>query len=555
MRMSETSPRLLLPFIQAAQAQKHVTHNEAVELLDLLVQLTVEGFDAITPPATPQDGQVWALGTAPAGPWAGQGGRLAAWANGGWLFLSPRQGWRAARGTDLRVFDGAAWVAPDLPVLDNIDGVGVNTVHDAVNRLALASGASLFSHEGAGHQLKINKAAPGETASVLFQSDFGGRAEFGLAGSDDFSVKVSADGSVWTTALSVAGATGAVAFGQGVSVSGPLVLDSPLAVASGGTGAATPAGARTALELGTAAQADLTTAPGDATAGRVVRRGDLAIVPDGAVAAPALSFAGQTNTGLYRIATSVVGMAVNGVERARWTTGGLQVTGLITGTAVTQSVADTTAGRLMKMGDFGLGEAGNAGTLLSAAGAADALRGWRIDRVAGVNVTLVGGPAGAMGGTFMTLGYGSTNQHQLYCEVAGPGRVFQRFLSGTTWSPWRMLFTQASAVGTVAQSGGVPSGALMEAGSNANGDFQRLADGTQVCTRVLTANAGAATIWNFPAAFVTPPRVQGAAEATVLSVLCLDAPPAGTSCSLSLRDGSGARRADVVHLTAIGRWF
>ena len=38
--MSDLSPILSLPLLQASQAQKHVTHNEALMQLDLLVQLT-----------------------------------------------------------------------------------------------------------------------------------------------------------------------------------------------------------------------------------------------------------------------------------------------------------------------------------------------------------------------------------------------------------------------------------------------------------------------------------------------------------------------------------
>lgn len=48
--MSNLSPRLSLPYIAAAQAQKHVTHNEAVQQLDILAQLTLEGIDQSTPP-------------------------------------------------------------------------------------------------------------------------------------------------------------------------------------------------------------------------------------------------------------------------------------------------------------------------------------------------------------------------------------------------------------------------------------------------------------------------------------------------------------------------
>ena len=40
-----------------------------------------------------------------------------------------------------------------------------------------------------------------------------------------------------------------------------------------------------------------------------------------------------------------------------------------------------------------------------------------------------------------------------------------------------------AAVGTVSQSGGVPTGAIIQRGSNANGEFVRYADGTMICTR------------------------------------------------------------------------
>ena len=56
----------------------------------------------------------------------------------------------------------------------------------------------------------MNKAEPGQTASLLFQTGFSGRAEIGLAGNDDVSVKVSADGGTWRDALSVQAATGGV---------------------------------------------------------------------------------------------------------------------------------------------------------------------------------------------------------------------------------------------------------------------------------------------------------------------------------------------------------
>ena len=217
--MDETSTNLTLPYLQAAQAQKHVTHNAALAQLDLVVQLVLQGVDETVPPLGPDEGQVWGIGTGAVGDWAGHDGALAAWSNGGWLFLTPRPGWQAMRGSAPLVFDGSDWVTPDLPALQNLPGVGVNTSHDGTNRLAVASAATLLTHEGAGHQLKVNKNAVGDTASLLFQTGFSGRAEMGTAGSDAFSVKVSPDGSSWATGLTLSTA-GVAALLAGLTIDG-----------------------------------------------------------------------------------------------------------------------------------------------------------------------------------------------------------------------------------------------------------------------------------------------------------------------------------------------
>ncbi|CUI01670.1 peptidase G2 autoproteolytic cleavage domain-containing protein [Leisingera aquaemixtae] len=202
--MTQSSPILALPYLMPSQAQKHVTHNEALQLLDALVQLSVEGFDAATPPASPAPGESHALGAAPQAAWAGHAGEIAVWQGEGWLFLPPRPGWRAwgLAEAELRVWDGSAWILPPAAT-QNLARVGVGTAADAANPLAVSGPATLLTHAGAGHQLKVNKAASSDTASVLFQSNWSGRAEMGLAGDDDFSVKLSADGSSWSTALAL----------------------------------------------------------------------------------------------------------------------------------------------------------------------------------------------------------------------------------------------------------------------------------------------------------------------------------------------------------------
>lgn len=91
---NETSPRLALPFLFAAQAQKEVFHNEALSLLDILVQANVQSAVLTTPPASPVPGQCWLVPPAASGAWAGQAGYVAAWTSGGWRFIAPFEGLR-----------------------------------------------------------------------------------------------------------------------------------------------------------------------------------------------------------------------------------------------------------------------------------------------------------------------------------------------------------------------------------------------------------------------------------------------------------------------------
>lgn len=208
------SPRLSLPYIAPAQAQKHVTHNEALRQLDVAVQLVVEQVAASTPPALPQDGQTFALGASPQGAWAGQANQIALWTDNTWQFSAPGIGWRLwDRNTDdLRVWSGSAWNVVQ-GAIGSPDMLGINSTADVTNRLALSSTASLFNHNGAGHQLKVNKNTAGDTASLLFQTGFSGRAEMGTAGNDNFAIKVSDDGSAWNNAMVLMAANGRVGLG------------------------------------------------------------------------------------------------------------------------------------------------------------------------------------------------------------------------------------------------------------------------------------------------------------------------------------------------------
>jgi hypothetical protein len=110
-----STARFALPLLAMAQAQKEVTHNEALTLLDALVQPAVEAGPLAAPPASPAAGQGWIVGSGASGAWDGEDGALAVWTAGGWRFVAPRAGMRTHRLSDgawLR-FDGAAWIEPD----------------------------------------------------------------------------------------------------------------------------------------------------------------------------------------------------------------------------------------------------------------------------------------------------------------------------------------------------------------------------------------------------------------------------------------------------------
>ncbi len=210
--MSDTI-HLGLPYLAAAQAQKHVTHNEALSLLDGLVQGAVKSRVLATPPATPSDGDRYLVATTATGAWTGQEGTLALRMDGAWRFLTPHEGWTLWIDNEdvLVAFDGSTWSSAGVPSeLQNLALLGVNATADAANKLSVASAATLFNHVGNGHQIKLNKNATADTASFLFQTSFSGRAEFGTTGDDDFHVKVSNDGTAFYEALVVAAASGVV---------------------------------------------------------------------------------------------------------------------------------------------------------------------------------------------------------------------------------------------------------------------------------------------------------------------------------------------------------
>jgi hypothetical protein len=451
--MTESTARLSLPLLMPAQAQKHVTHNEALQLLDALTQLVISGFGLNQPPVSPTDGSCYGVGTAPVGDWAGQAGKIARRSGAGWQFITPQEGWAAWDTVDQasKVYQAGQWVSGGT-VTQNLSGIGIQTTSDATNRLAVSSDASLFTHDGTGHQLKINKALAGDTASILFQTGWTGHAEFGLSGNNSFSVKVSADGAVWQTALTADPATGTLALGLPV------------------TGAAVQSG------------------PADATAGKILATGAFGW---GTAAAPIAS--GNIDSipasGVYLIDAATLAGSAN-----------LPAISLAAGDHLVQFQSDTEA------------------------------------------------------------------QSQIAISQ-GAGRLATRTRNGAGWNSWREIVTQGSLLGTVSQAAGVPTGAVIERGSNATGSYVRFADGTQICT---TANAGTAACstangsvfsssagtWTFPMAFAGSAAeisLSGSVS-TADRWVCVGA-TSTSAASWKQRAAATSSTQLETRLMAVGRWF
>lgn len=267
-----------LPFIEGSQAQKHVTHNEALRILDAVIQVAVLDADRTAPPVSPDDGDRHIVAGAPTGVWTGHAAAIATWEDSAWRFLAPHTGWIAWSIADdvLFVFDGAVWRdLRELPVsLGSIDRVGINTSEDGFNRLNVRSNAVLLADIATGDggsgdvRLQMSKEGAGNTASVVFSNAFSGRAEFGLIGSDAFKLKVSPDGSSFVEAFTIDQGSGNLALPRGLSLTGVI---SPAQITSDQNDYA-PAGfaAASVVRISTDAARDITGLAGGSDGRKVV---------------------------------------------------------------------------------------------------------------------------------------------------------------------------------------------------------------------------------------------------------------------------------------------
>ncbi len=213
----------------------------------------------------------------------------------------------------------------------------------------------------------------------------------------------------------------------------------------------------------------------------------------------------------------------------------------LTGGAGTQSAVDTTSGRLLKTGDFGLG--GVAPTIGNASVTDNSIA----PGTYAYGSTSSGGPSGVVWGTLIhsRRATGGGESQIFIADYGGDGATYTRARGSGAWTSWSRLDVQT--------------------GSNANGQFARLGDGTQICWATLPdfANttiaqgslfSSAEEWWNFPAAFSAPPACTGSARSSAARWVNIR-PTAGGAAVARVFSPVSSSAAVIVDLMAIGRWY
>jgi Protein of unknown function (DUF2793)/Chaperone of endosialidase len=236
--MSDFTNALRLPYLFSSQADKHVTINQSLEMLDNILMANVSESDQNAPPTAPSEHFKVLIGGQPTGLFVGHINELAVFLDGDWHFALPRSGWIVFLSSAQKylVFDGTSWVdfGTKLGTVHDLQMLGIGTVADAANPFSAKLNAALWTarspQEGGNGDLRvvINKTSTAQVGSLLFQSNYSGRGEFGLVGTDNFTLRVSSDGASWTTAFNVS-ANGRMELGQGIQGS----LNLPVAVQAG----------------------------------------------------------------------------------------------------------------------------------------------------------------------------------------------------------------------------------------------------------------------------------------------------------------------------------
>lgn len=226
--MAETA-NLGLPYLAASQASKHITHNEALRLLDGIVQMSVKDRSLTGPPASPVDGARYIVASGATGAWTGWAGSVVMWVDGSWFRFLPQFGWMCWIEDEAAavVWTGSAWT-PWADALGLVTRAAAVTV--AEGALGYGTGVGVLEQTLSG----LSGASVTSTIKIPAHSICLGvttKVSAAVLGATSFSCGVSGEASKFGGSLGVALGS------QNIGVIGPTAFysDTPVVLtASGG---------------------------------------------------------------------------------------------------------------------------------------------------------------------------------------------------------------------------------------------------------------------------------------------------------------------------------
>jgi len=249
----------------------------------------------------------------------------------------------------------------------------------------------------------------------------------------------------------------------------------------------------------------------------------------------------------------------NRMVQAMYTAYGSTPNGTAATADITTSTTDITAGRLLKVGDFGIG--GIPATYISSdLNGIESGGTYYVYNNANAPLTGAGSVA-----TLKVEAITGNDTNQIWTNRLG--RRFFRSQNSSTWTAWREIYHTGNLLGTVSQSAGVPTGAVIETGSNVNGSYTKFADGTMICahnksvtpasviSNFYGSTAGniynSGVDWYFAATFITAPEVVCTGDNTFAQIATA---PTTTKVRLQAQEQASGTPV-TIRAFAIGRWF
>ncbi len=226
----EKTKNLGLPLLIPNQAQKEITHNEALIILDNLIQNTVITKNLNIPPQEPKTNDLYIVGENASDIWLNKDFQLAFYDNG-WRFIEPKEGitfW--VKDEDCQyTYNGESWIITDEISNKKINLIELNDteVNNLQNGEFLRFNGNKFINTKSldnvenlsTNILNINKSEETATASCILQNNSISKAEFGLIQNDNFTLRISADGKNWNNSF-IVNSTGDIDFKKNITVKG-----------------------------------------------------------------------------------------------------------------------------------------------------------------------------------------------------------------------------------------------------------------------------------------------------------------------------------------------